>query len=239
MKKTLLLAAITVASLSSFAQNDKTIQDNNAQKREVKGFHAIRVSSGIDLYISQGEEAVAVSASSVSDRDKIITEVENGVLQIHLPEEGLHWGGWGNRKLKAYISVKQLDALKASGGSDIFFETTLHVDKLELGLSGGSDLKGKMTVGELSIVQSGGSDIYLGGDVTRLSVHASGGSDFHGYDLIAGDCHVEASGGSDIQVTANKELSVSASGGSDVYYKGNASVRDQHASGSSSITKKG
>jgi len=239
MTNTLLLVLFSAASLSSFAQDDKTIHDNNAQKRDVKGFHAIQISNGIDLYLTQGEEAVVVSASAVSDRDKIITEVNNGVLQIHLPENGLHWGTWGDRKLKAYISVKQLDALKASGGSDVFIERTIHADKLDLGLSGGSDLKGKMTVGELWIVQSGGSDIYLGGDVTRLSVHASGGSDFHGYDLIAGDCHIEASGGSDIQVTANKELSVNASGGSDVYYKGNASLRDQHASGSSSITKKG
>src|SRR5258708_13263524 len=228
MTNALLLAAFTVASLSSDDQNGKTIRDNNPQKGDVKGFHAIRIANGIDLDLSQGEEAVAVSASSVSDRDKIITEVENGVLQIHLPEEGLHWGSWGDRKLKAYISARQLDALKASGGSDVYIESSIRADKLDLSLSGGSDLKGKMTVGELSIVQSGGSDIYLGGEVTRLSVHASGGSDFHGYDLIAGDCHVEASGGSDIQITANKELSVSASGGIVVFYKGNAQWRDQH-----------
>jgi hypothetical protein len=95
-----------------------------------------------------------------------------------------------------------------------------------------------MTIRELSIIQSGGSDIYLGGEVAHLSVHASGGSDFHGYDLLSEECHVEASGGSDIQITASKELSVSASGGSDVYYKGDALVRDQHTSGSSSVTKK-
>ncbi|HWK04406.1 MAG TPA: head GIN domain-containing protein [Puia sp.] len=239
MKNALLFAAFTVASLSSIAQNEKTIRDNNVQKRAITGFHAIRISNGIDLYLSQGEEAVAVSAASVSDRDRIITEVENGVLQVHLPEEEMHWGSRGDRKLKAYISVKQLDALKASGGSDVYIETALRSDKLDLGLSGGSDLKGKMMVRELTIEQSGGSDIYLGGEVTRLSVHASGGSDFHGYELVAGDCRVEASGGSDIQITANKELSVTASGGSDVYYKGDAQVRDQHASGSSSITHKG
>src|SRR5258708_26176147 len=166
-------------------------------------------------------------------------EVEEGVFQIHLAEEGLHWGSWGDRKLKAYIAARQLDALKASGGSDVYIESSIRADKLDLSLSGGSDLKGKMTVGELSIVQSGGSDIYLGGEVTRLSVHASGGSDFHGYDLIAGDCHVEASGGCDIQITAYQDLSGRASGGSGVYYKGNAHVRDQHSSGSSSITHKG
>jgi hypothetical protein len=72
-----------------------------------------------------------------------------------------------------------------------------------------------------------------------LSVHASWGSDFHGYDLVSGECRVDASGGSDIQITANKELSINASGGSDVYYKGPALLKERHASGSSDITKKG
>jgi len=239
MKNILLLAAFMMACLSSFAQNEKTIRDNNAQKRDVKGFHAIHISGGIDLYLSQGDEAVAVSAAAVADRDRIVTEVENGVLQVHMANDGLHWGSWGDRKLKAYISFKQLEALKASGGSDIYIENGIRTDKLDLGLSGGSDLKGKMTVRELSVIQSGGSDIYLGGEVAHLSVHASGGSDFHGYDLLSDECRVEASGGSDIQITASKELSINASGGSDVYYKGAALIRDQHSSGSSSITKKG
>ena len=239
MKNILLLGALTTACLSSCAQNEKTIRDNNAQKRDVTGYHAIHISGGIDLYLSQGDEAVAVSAADLSDRDRIVTEVENGVLQVHMAGQGMHWGSRGDRKLKAYVSFKQLDGLNASGGSDIFIESGIRTDKLDLGLSGGSDLKGKMTVRELAIIQGGGSDIYLGGEVTHLSVHATGGSDFHGYDLLAEECRVEASGGSDIQVTASKELSINASGGSDVYYKGAAMIRDQHASGSSSITKKG
>lgn len=239
MKNILLLAAFTTACLSSCAQNEKTIRDNNAQKRDVTGYHAIHISGGIDLYLSQGDEAVAVSAADLSDRDRIVTEVENGVLQVHMAGQRMHWGSWGDRKLKAYVSFKQLDGLNASGGSDIFIESGIRTDKLDLGLSGGSDLKGKMTVRELAIIQGGGSDIYLGGEVTHLSVHATGGSDFHGYDLLAEECRVDASGGSDIQITASKELSINASGGSDVYYKGAAMIKDQHASGSSSITKKG
>jgi len=239
MKNVVLLAALAAVCLSSSAQNDKIIRDDHAQRREVKGFHAIRISGGIDLYLSQGDEAVAVSAADLETRDRIKTEVENGVLKVYMDTDGWHWGSRGDKKLKAYISFKQLDALGASGGSDVYIENGIRTDKLDLNLSGGSDLKGKMTIGELSIVQSGGSDVYLGGEATKLSVHASGGSDFHGYDLVSGECRVDASGGSDVQITANKELSINASGGSDVYYKGQALLKDHHASGSSDITKKG
>ncbi len=43
-----------------------------AQVRKVSGFHAIKVSTGIKVYLSQGTEAVAVSASKEEYRDKII-----------------------------------------------------------------------------------------------------------------------------------------------------------------------
>ena len=240
MKNILLLAAFTMAGLCSFAQNDKVIRDNNAQKRDVKGFHAIRIGGGIDLYLSQGEEeGVAVSASSSEYRDRIRTEVENGVLNIYLNTEGFHWGISGDRHMKAYVSVKQLDVLKASGGSDVYIQDWIKSGKLDINLSGGSDLKGKVAAQDLSIVQSGGSDSFVSGTAAQLSVHATGGSDFHGYDFVVDACEVDASGGSDINITVNKELNVSASGGSDVYYKGSASVRTLHSSGSSDVVKKG
>ena len=240
MKNSILLAALLISGLYGFTQDEKVINDAHAQKREVKGFHAIHISGGIDLYLSQGnEEAVAISASSEEYRNHIRTEVENGVLNIYLDTEGWHWGGWGDKHLRAYVSVKSLDDLHASGGSDIFIQDQLHVANLDISLSGGSDLKGKVTAQRLSLVQSGGSDIYISGTVADLRVHATGGSDFHGYDLVAEEGDVEASGGSDIRVTANKGLTVSASGGSDVYYKGTAQIHAIHTSGSSDVTRKG
>jgi len=238
MQRTLLLFALTIASLFSFAQNEKLINDKNAEKRSVKGFHAIRISGGIDLYLTQGkDEAVAVSAASVSIRNKIRTEVEDGTLKIFMDNDGEHWGS-GHVNMKAYVSFSTLDALSASGGSDVYVEEALKLEKLKIVLSGGSDMKGKVSIGELSITQSGGSDITLTGNASHLIVTASGGSDLHGYDLATETCNVSATGGSDVHILVNKELTATASGGSDVYYKGAASVK-QVSSGSGSVSKKG
>ena len=63
----------------------KVIYDPNVVKRPVESFHAIIVSDGIDLYLSQGgQEVLAVSANEVSHRDRIKTVVENGELKIYL-----------------------------------------------------------------------------------------------------------------------------------------------------------
>jgi hypothetical protein len=238
MKNTLLLAAFTMLSLITFAQDKDVINDKNAEKRNVTGFHAVEISGGIDLYFSQGDEAVAISAANTSDRDRILTEVSDGVLKIYVKRDGLHWNMGSGRNLRAYVSCKVLDALRASGGSDVYIKDIVKGEKMDMSLSGGSDLKGKLDVASLVVTISGGSDSYISGTASQLSVNASGGSDFHGYDLTAEECNVNASGGSDIYITANKALTVSASGGSDVSYKGAAVIRGHQSSGSSSINHK-
>ncbi|TAL49981.1 MAG: DUF2807 domain-containing protein [Chitinophagaceae bacterium] len=231
MKRTVSLFILTAFVSVVFAQ--KTVNDPNAEKRNVSSFHAIDVAGGIDLYLSQGNEAVAVSASKTEYRNKIMTKVENGVLKI--------WYEWnsnikidlGNKKMKAYVSFKNLDRLEASGGSDVDVDGSIKVSKLGMHISGGSDFSGKVDVNDLDIEASGGSDVSISGTTNKLTIDASGGSDFKGYELSTNICNVEASGGSDVYITVNKELSANASGGSDVYYKGNGLIRDIKTSGSS------
>ena len=231
MKK--LFSLLLISGFVTAVSAQKTIKDANAEKRNVSGFHAIEVSGGIDLYLSQGEEAVAVSASKDEYRAKIVTEVKDGVLKIWFDWKSNIKIDWGNHKLKAYVSVKNIDRLEGSGGSDIEIDGLIKTTKLDLEISGGSDFDGKIESDELKIQASGGSDVSISGKAARLTIGASGGSDFKGYDLVSDICNVEASGGSDVHVTVNKELSANASGGSDVFYKGSGLIRDIKTSGSS------
>jgi len=229
MKKLFSLLVLTGVIVTASAQ--RTINDANAQKRNVSGFHAIEVSGGIDLYLSQGDEAVAVSASKDEYRDKIITEVKDGVLKIWFEWKGNLRIDWGNRKLKAYVSIKNLDGLEASGGSDVLVDGAIKTTKLNMKISGGSDFKGKIESDELKINASGGSEVTVSGKAAKLTIDASGGSDFSGYDFASDICNVEASGGSDVHVTVNKELSANATGGSDIFYKGTGLIRDLKTGG--------
>ncbi len=88
MKKVISLLSVVLFVTVVFAQ--KTINDPNAEKRNVSGFHAVEVSGGIDLYLSQGDEAVAVSAVETKYRDKIIAKVVDGVLKIYYEKEDKH-----------------------------------------------------------------------------------------------------------------------------------------------------
>ncbi len=238
MKKIVFIFISSVSLLNAAAQKT-IINDANAQARTVSGFHGIEVSNAIDLYINQSnEEAVAVSATDNKYRDRIKTEVSNGILKIYLEKEnGFSWTS-GNHKLKAYVSFKTLDKLSASGSSDVYVDGTISSDNLSIHLSGSSDFKGSVKTNELSMDQSGSSDANISGHANNLTVHLSGASDIKGYELVVDNCTVHASGSSDLNITVNKELDAQASGSSDIYYKGAAVIKNMHSSGSSSISKK-
>ena len=239
MKKIVLLLSLVGLVVTLHAQ-DKVISDANAVKRSIKNFHAIQAGDGIDLYVSQGsEEAVAVSASKPEYRDKITTVVEDGILKIYYgPKSDWHLSFNSNRKLKAYVSFKTIDGLSGSGGSDVYVDGTIKVPKLKLSLSGGSDFKGTVETNDLNVDMSGGSDVTISGKTVNLRIESSGGSDFKGYDLSSDICYASGSGGADMQVRVNKELSVHTSGGSDVFYKGNAVIRETKTSGGGSVSKR-
>jgi len=224
--RNIFLSFLLIIIMSGGLLAQKTIKDANAQVRNVTSFHAIQVSGGIDLYLTQSkDEAVAISASKTEYRDKIKTEVEKGVLKIWFENQRNFKVDWGNKKMKAYVSVINIDGLEGSGGSDIFIEGTLKSSNLKLDISGGSDFNGKVDIADLQTQLSGGSDIDVSGKAGKLKIDASGGSDFQGYELVADVCDIEASGGSDVYITVNKELTAEASGGSDVKYKGNAVLK--------------
>jgi hypothetical protein len=235
MKKLSLIITMLVFCAAIKAQK---INDVNAEKRNVSGYHAVEVSGGIDLYLSEGEESVAISASEIKHRDRIKTEVKNGVLKIWYEFNNSHVKiDWGNRKMKAYVSYKTLDKVAAGGGSDVLVYGSIKSPTLKLDVSGGSDFEGKVEANNLTVGASGGSDVRISGTAKQLEIDASGGSDFKGYELAADICNLQASGGSDVYITINKELIADASGGSDVHYKGAGLIREIKSSGSSSIKK--
>jgi hypothetical protein len=232
MKKVLLAAVILCSAFITRAQ----INDANAEVRTVTSFHAIDVSSSFDVYLNQSEtEALAVSANETKFRDRIKSEVRDGVLHIWYDNAG-KWNT-GNKKLKAYISFKQLDKIISSGACDLLITGTLKSESLTIKQSGASDLKGKLEVDRLMVDLNGASDMTVSGTVTKLDVDASGASDFKGFDLVTELCNVKATGASDIKITVNKEISAEATGASDIRYKGNGVIRDLKSSGASSVSK--
>ena len=260
MKK-ILFALLLLAGFVVNAQENKSIvYDENAQQRKVPSFTAISVSSAIDLYLTQSNKnAVAVSASNDEIRDHIITEVVGGTLIIRLGDKGtwFSWRKWGNYKTKAYVSIQDINALTASGASNVHLVNTIESPKMRIKLSGASDFKGNIKAGVLmyqltgasdykgeisansiDIDGSGASSIELIGKVDDLAIEVSGASTAKLYNLTAKGAILRASGASNIGVTVTEILRANSSGASDINYKGNPNVKESNTSGASSIKRR-
>lgn len=240
MKLLYLFVLLSTITFSLNAQNAGTvINDPNAELRAVAGFHTIMIEDGIDLYLTQSEsESVAVSAIKAEHRSKIVTKVVDGVLKIYFNENGVVIS-WRDRKLRAYVSINEIQGIKAFGGSDVIIKGVLQAKKLQIQVSGGSDLVGGVEVSEeLNIEGTGGSDLRLKGTANNMKVKVTGGSDFEGIDLKAEYVIIEATGGSDANVWVQKEMFAEARGGSDIHYKGDPTIKHKSATGGGSIHKK-
>jgi anti-sigma28 factor (negative regulator of flagellin synthesis) len=224
--------------LFSTLVHSQPVSDPNVQEREAKNFHAISINGPFDVYLTQSnEEKIAVSASDEKLLENIKTEIKDGVLQIdwvHTQKLNL-----GKKKLRAYISFKNIDKLKASDNCDlkIFGETKL--ENLDVDLSGASDLiTGKLNAKQLSFMISGASDVQVSGSAEKLDIDARGASSFKGFNFSTDYCNIKANNASDISITVNKELSAHASGASEIGYKGEAVVRELKITGSCSVSHK-
>ena len=227
MKK-IFLSFMVVTLFSTVLFSQSTFNDPNAEKRTVSGFHGIEISTGIELILSEGNmEEIAVSAATPEFRDKIITQVENGILKIHYISKTKSINKTKETKnLKAYVSYQKLDLLNVSTGADVKIQGILKSSSLDLDASTGALVKGEVDITSLKISQHTGSKITLTGKVEKLDVTGNTGSKFRGEDMITSVCNVSVSTGAIVTVNANNELQVKTNTGGKVHYKGNPSVKE-------------
>jgi hypothetical protein len=222
--KTIKLFALLLIVIALFISN--SLQAEGRQKRQLSGFHGVSVSSGIDLFLTQKNvEEVAVEADS-DDLDKIITEVEGGILKIYVKKNSWFNMNWNNQKRKVFVSFRELDKLDASAGSDVSSEGLFKLKELDMDASSGSDIKLELDAEKLIVESSSGSDIQVKGKVNELHASASSGSDINASELQAKKCTASVSSGSDIRVFVTDELDANASSGGDISFSGNPKSKD-------------
>ncbi|RZK42207.1 MAG: DUF2807 domain-containing protein [Pedobacter sp.] len=223
----ILLALITLNCSFALAQHTRSVS--------VKNFKGLSVSSGIDLFLTQGNtEGVSIQGSSDAIKDVIVEQ--NGDHVSVKYKSGINWSSlFRGQSIEVHVSYKTLERLAASGGSDVYSKGQMKVQSLSINASGGADLKLNIICRDLSLNISGGADADLRGSAENLQISASGGSDINAFDFPANYAKVAVSGGSDANIYVNKILDGQASGGGDINYKGKATLKKANTSKSGDI----
>lgn len=224
-----LVAASVLAVLSPLGAQERDV-------RELSGFHSVAIGGGLDLFLSRGETFV-VEVETDEDPSEIITEVRDGTLHVRRDRPWFDWFGDSDEG-EVYVTMPTLQALTASGGSDVTVEGSFAGDALRITASGGSDVELDAAVDRVEVQASGGSDVRLTGSARSARLQSSGGSDLDAGRFTADEANVESSGGSDVSIGVRNSISGHASGGSDITYTGQPGSVNVEASGGGDVRRR-
>ena len=218
---------------SNFGFGVKGNGNVETQERQINdNFNEIRVSRGLDVYLTQSDNVSIEVQADENLHDIIMTEVENNILRIYA-DENINYAA----SKKVMVSFKDINKISSSSGSDVYSTNTIITESLELSTSSGSDMELEVDTKVIDCNSSSGSDLRLSGKTDMLYADASSGSDIKASNLKSNNCEARASSGADITVNTSKELYAKASSGGDIKYYGNPEKISKKDGASGSIKK--
>ena len=201
-----------------------------AERSISNDFDEIKVSQGIDLYITQSNDVSLTVEADENLHDLIMTEVTDGVLKIYSTENIRRASS-----KKVMLTINSISSIKATSGSDVYSTNTIEVANLELKSTSGSDIKLDVKTESLDCYSTSGSDMELSGSTNLFTASATSGSDINASDLLAETSNVKATSGADISVNTSKALTAKATSGGDIRYSGNPEKVDKSDTSAGSV----
>lgn len=198
-------------------------------------FDRIESSGSWDVVVTLGDKDEIKLVSHGFDLSKVITEVEDGKLEIKLEK-----GRYRQVDFTAYVTVRELTALGLSGSGKMTVESDIDSRTFSIGTSGSGDLIMKdLDTRTLNVGMSGsGKVIIAGGSAETANIGQSGSGSFDALDLMAEDVKIGKSGSGATSIGVTGDLKVGASGSGNVYIKGNPTSQSIGSSGSARIIRK-
>lgn len=223
MIKQFFFALLVISSLIPFnvyANNyGKNIRGNGhvvKETRSVRNFTGVSASSGINVFLFQGNENKVVVEADENLLDCIVVKVEGNTLRCSVNCKITR-----SKKFNVYVNYTDLKVIKATSGADVYGETVIVTDQLKVESSSGADVKVEVVAGSIFSNSSSGAGILITGKAGHLEANASSGADIKANELVVNTCKASASSAGSITVNVTEKIEGKASSGGDVVYYGN------------------
>jgi hypothetical protein len=230
------LLAILTIMLSSCWILGPSVKGNGhvtEEIRKVGEFDQIEVSRGMDVYITQGSPAKVVVVADNNLHEIIETEVHGGVLKIYV-NANIRWAS----EKKVMVTVDKLAAVETSSGSNVWSQSQIMSENLELKANAGSNLTMDVNAKYLTAECSSGANIKLSGLAKDAKLETSSGANVKADELKVERCKMSASSGGNVASTVTGALEAHASSGGNVYYYGEPTSTDVNTSSGGGIHRK-
>lgn len=200
------------------------------RERTVSSFDGISVSTGINVYLRQGDSEKLTVEADENLHEYILTEVRDGVLHVYTDVN------IREAKMKrVYITMKVIKSLQTSSAGDIIGETPVKGDDIEIGASSAGDIMVEIYAKNLEVEISSSGNVKLSGEAETMNADLSSAGDLEAYDLKVKEAEVKVSSAGDAQVNVSERLIARASSAGDITYEGNPKYLDAHSSSAGGI----
>lgn len=228
------ILALSLGILSCINGQYRTVRgDGNVVKKErtASYFDGVRVSSGIDVYLTQGDKESITVEADANLHEYIITEVKNGVLHVYADNVNIREA----EMERVHVTIKDVKSLRTSSAGDIVGETPVKTGDIELGTSSAGDIKIELYAKNVQIDISSAGNIRLTGEAEILDADLSSAGDLAAYDFKVREAKVDVSSAGDAQINVTEKLVARASSAGDIRYTGSPKYVDAHASSAGGI----
>jgi hypothetical protein len=236
LKNLMLIALCLAITACTDGQIRRTVTGNHdvvKKERTTDPFTGIRVSTGIDVYLKQGDMISVVLEADENLHEYIMTEVKNGILNIYTDANIRD----AERK-RVYVTMKEITSLRSTSAGDIFGETPVRTDNLKLSASSAGDIKLEVYADNVEAGISSSGDITLTGEAETLNANLSSAGDLNAYNFKVREADVSASSAGDADIYVTEKLIARASSAGDINYKGDPKYIDAHSSSAGGIHRR-
>jgi len=212
-----------------------TTAQAQTETRKPGHFTGINSSGSWDVIVTLGDVDQIKLVSQGFDLSEVITEVEDGKLEIELRDDDDD-----NRNFTVYVTIKKLESLGLAGSGNMIVKSHLNSEEFSIGQTGSGNVEiAFLTTKKLNIGMSGNGNISIAnGKAGEVNIGQVGSGDFKGIDLMGGDVKIGKAGSGDIHVGVEGELTVGSIGSGYVYYNGDPTDISKGGLGSTKVIKK-
>jgi citrate lyase gamma subunit len=204
-----------------------------SKERKTDSFTGLKVSSGINVYLKQGNEVSVTVEADENLHEYILTEVRNGVLNVY-SEYNIR----DAEKKRVYVTMKEIKSIRTTSAGDVIGESPITSDNLELSASSAGDIKLEVKSNDLDVDISSSGDITLRGEADMLRADLSSAGDLNAFELQTREANISVSSAGDADVNVSERINARASSAGDINYKGDPKYIDVHASSAGGIHKR-
>ncbi len=227
----LLLPLISVAGARTALEINKS--EVFDEDREVSSFNGVASSGPFDVYIKLGDkESLRLEGDEETLKD-VVTTVEKDILLIHLKKNTTQSF---SKKIKVYITAKNLENLTVSGSGNLKVDGKIEADEFAATVSGSGNLEMNLECSNLAATISGSGKINTWGSADKAYIAISGSGNFDGNRFETENADIKMSGSGNATLEVNDNLHAVVSGSGNIRYSGDAKV-SLMKSGSGGVSK--